>query len=574
MSVLVNSSINGSYRCGSLVGYNGGIVQACFNVGSTDGYNNAGGLIGENSGSDWGCCEPESGSKGYVYNSWSIGPVNGEWDVGSFIGDNNGNVQNCLAYCSIPYQGYGGIDLIGDNDEWRAEVYGCYYPSESCSLGQEEGIVRKSAADLQHQSTYENWDFANIWAIQEGRGTAYIAQFAEGRDQHLTIVPEVTSPGNQNPVETILPEFSGNVDTSSGDFVNAIWQISTSYDFSGAKTWMGCASNCYENAILNSSFTSKLPPMHALEYNNVYFVRVTLQTSYGAWTDWSAPNMFALRKPNDPMATGKQNLEVALGAVALNGVLLGDNLHEAAGDFASAVSRDPNDYEARIFSSVTKVLELADNSEFRNLIAEFGYTFGDSLCGGYTGALDMASAPLPNECVDRIAAQCEPVLESALVDLEAIPTNWPGSVTLRSEEFDIDETVEIDRGDVLFLRSMLNASQAFLSFAQAYDVTIEYANTNIFLPDITAPVAAITLDGDIEDWADVPEAVKSDDYQLETVKIAYSNDMAYLLFKMAEDTPLNRLWGRLNLRMECIHKMHFSTRIITMNVAKSQRTFR
>ncbi len=131
-------TVTGTDYVGGLLGRNyRSLLEDSYSHAAVSGSNYVGGLVGHLGGSSWS-------SAGELYRSYSSGSVQGtESSVGGFLG-----VQ-------------GGYSTVADN-YWDTESSG-----QATSAGG-TGVVGKTTAQMRQQETFVNWDFVDIWAIQEG----------------------------------------------------------------------------------------------------------------------------------------------------------------------------------------------------------------------------------------------------------------------------------------------------------------------------------------------------------------------------------------------------------------------
>ena len=182
---LSQSRVWGRDYVGSLVGWqNGGSITRCYiNEGycSTDGRNFVGGLVGYNDSGD-------------ISKSFNIGYVQGSSYLGGLVGCNlSANVNNSYStaytYASTSYTGglvgynssstitdcysYGYVysdggysgGLVGYNT--GGTVNGSYWDIDYSGHLTSAGGVGKTSEQMRKQATFGNWDFDNIWDIQE-----------------------------------------------------------------------------------------------------------------------------------------------------------------------------------------------------------------------------------------------------------------------------------------------------------------------------------------------------------------------------------------------------------------------
>ncbi len=154
-------------------------ITECYAIGDVVGIDdNVGGLIGYN-------------RRGEVLRSYAIGTVTGSENiVGGLIGLlMNGNVKQCYAHGNVSgVERVGG--LVGDS-RWRSvvESYSVgqvtgqediggligadhgnnyernYYDKDTSGMNDVENAIPLSTVEMQHQESFENWDFDTVWSI-------------------------------------------------------------------------------------------------------------------------------------------------------------------------------------------------------------------------------------------------------------------------------------------------------------------------------------------------------------------------------------------------------------------------
>ncbi len=178
---------SGSNYVGGLVGFSKGIIDSSYHIGeSVTGYSYVGGLVGKG----------ESISR-----SMALGNVSGKSYLGGLVGMSNGYIVQSYANGNVVGDnylggliGYGGVLLresyVSGNIEGKEgdSVYvGCiigygsldvsdsYYDSTKCGLDMNGdmrvtsvvGTLGKNTAEMQTQSTFENWNFETYWQIMD-----------------------------------------------------------------------------------------------------------------------------------------------------------------------------------------------------------------------------------------------------------------------------------------------------------------------------------------------------------------------------------------------------------------------
>lgn len=160
------------------------ISYATGNVETTG--NNVGGFIGYLEDytyrSNWG-----NHSYTYVQNVFAHGTVNGNDNVGSLIGYVYGHVRGS-AYTTISIEqtyalgkatsigekiGFIGL-LVKEETRTNITVSNSYWVPETTGLETSEYGTSKSIDSMFYESEFPNWDFTNVWKIEEGNTLPYL----------------------------------------------------------------------------------------------------------------------------------------------------------------------------------------------------------------------------------------------------------------------------------------------------------------------------------------------------------------------------------------------------------------
>lgn len=120
-------------------------LQNTFFMGSVQGKDNIGGLIGSSQGTGINAAY-SFGSR--IYNSYVNGNIKGENNLGAIFGYKYGHASTNLSY-------------------WVPETTGL----NSCDDG-----IMKNLANMYNQNEFTNWDFNNIWNIDEGVTMPYLRE--------------------------------------------------------------------------------------------------------------------------------------------------------------------------------------------------------------------------------------------------------------------------------------------------------------------------------------------------------------------------------------------------------------
>lgn len=164
-------SIETNYNAGGIAGKNqAGYIYNSYNLGDVSGasgivdsYGGVGGLVGFN-------------NSGYIYNSYNQGDVSGNYNIGGLIGHNYSSdyvINNSYSSGKIANAVNAG-GVIGQNDPANIGCYNTYWDSDvasvpnGCGLGDCAGAEGTSTPSMIQMTTYSNWNFADIWHIDDG----------------------------------------------------------------------------------------------------------------------------------------------------------------------------------------------------------------------------------------------------------------------------------------------------------------------------------------------------------------------------------------------------------------------
>ena len=153
-----DGSVSGNQYIGGLAGsqYIGNIINS-YATGNVSGKVAVGGLVGENTGS--------------ISNCFASGDVSGEDEAGGLIGSNWSDILNCYAKGDVSgNEDLGG--LVGRHHEGNIDY--SYYDKETSGQDDTGKGIPKTTAEMMQQSTFETWDFTNIWGIDEDEGYPYL----------------------------------------------------------------------------------------------------------------------------------------------------------------------------------------------------------------------------------------------------------------------------------------------------------------------------------------------------------------------------------------------------------------
>lgn len=170
--VVESAYIVGKENVGAIVGKNKGNVRQVFASGTVVGNRAVGTLVGQNIGT--------------IVNSYAMGFVDGDTWVGGLVGRNEGGTINRTYYVGkvLGYVYFGG--LVGTNNSGK--VLYSYWDKDVSGLPISSGGTGKTTAEMVSASTYLNWDFNNVWNIDEGSNYPYLRILGEYTYPEPTII--------------------------------------------------------------------------------------------------------------------------------------------------------------------------------------------------------------------------------------------------------------------------------------------------------------------------------------------------------------------------------------------------
>ena len=143
---------------GGLVGFNSGQIYDCYTIGSIQGYNSSGGLVGHNYRDMF---DPDLDC-GAISNCYATGDVSGNEYVGGLAGQNSGEISQCLAVGNVSgLNKVGG--LVGNIGFDEGSISDSYATGDISGNEQVGGLVGYSNGSI-HQS----------FAVSEVHGTVYV----------------------------------------------------------------------------------------------------------------------------------------------------------------------------------------------------------------------------------------------------------------------------------------------------------------------------------------------------------------------------------------------------------------
>lgn len=116
-------------------------------------------------------------NNGDITNSYARGTTSGRGTIrfiGGLIAGNTGDVEKCYAGGTL--SGRGNVNAIGGliGIDYQGNISDSYYDRETTGRKDDELGIPKSTRAMKRQATFENWDFAVTWGIEEGATYPYL----------------------------------------------------------------------------------------------------------------------------------------------------------------------------------------------------------------------------------------------------------------------------------------------------------------------------------------------------------------------------------------------------------------
>ncbi len=157
------SNVNGNFRAGGLVGRNyGGNIFESYTTGHVAGEEYVGGLTGSNV------------NAGKIYNSYSTTNITANNIGGGLTGINRGEISRCYAAGNVTVINSFSGGLVGYHDEINGIINNSYYDTSATGQNDNTKGIPLSPIDMQKQASFINWEFLNIWQIDENESYPYL----------------------------------------------------------------------------------------------------------------------------------------------------------------------------------------------------------------------------------------------------------------------------------------------------------------------------------------------------------------------------------------------------------------
>ncbi|WP_432406681.1 GLUG motif-containing protein [Wukongibacter sp. M2B1] len=179
------------YMVGGLVGYayvntENSTIEESYAVGNVEGRKEVGGLIGK------GYCNKAS-KRITVENCFALGDINSTDGTYGYIGGLIGYLYGHSSSRNIVRNSYsaGKVSSISNNNEggligypFYVDIIDSYYDSTNTGFTTPEEQARTSE-QLMQQNTFSNWNFTNIWDINNGSSYPYLRNVKIPKDDNM-----------------------------------------------------------------------------------------------------------------------------------------------------------------------------------------------------------------------------------------------------------------------------------------------------------------------------------------------------------------------------------------------------
>lgn len=242
---------------GSFVGYNNGTISRSFATGNaTVGEARGGGFAGQNAGTisdsyatgnvSGGCCA-NAGFTGHnigtIRRSYSTGTAAGSFAIGGFVGED-----------------WSGGGSVYQNNYWDTSTSG---------IGGSIGATGLTTAQMKQQASFANWDFTDVWSINEGtdypRIRAFIGSCLVCAVPLKNLVHWLPGDGHSRDIRG-----SGNASLMNGaTYVNG--EVFTGFGFDGSNQYLSIPQATVLPVRGTSDFTIEAWISHQGDANNEAF---------------------------------------------------------------------------------------------------------------------------------------------------------------------------------------------------------------------------------------------------------------------------------------------------------------
>ncbi|SHL05600.1 immunoglobulin domain-containing protein, partial [Desulforamulus aeronauticus] len=231
----VKGQVAGNTTVGGMVGQSTGLIRQSYSSCNVSAIRfDVGGLVGSHYGQIWesyttgnvttptNICAGGLVGRNYrdssILDSYATGHVSGNSMIGGLVGSNNqGSIVSSYAKGRVQKTNPLGIigGLVGAVSGGTTER--SYWDIQTSTQEASAGGTGKSTTEMKTQSTFEDWDFNDVWAMAESHdGYPYLI---------WTVTPTIYSQPEDQTINAGEPaSFSVRASTTAGDPVNYQWK--------------------------------------------------------------------------------------------------------------------------------------------------------------------------------------------------------------------------------------------------------------------------------------------------------------------------------------------------------------
>ena len=214
-----------------------------------------------------------------------------------------------------------------------------------------------------------------------------------------------------------------------------------------------------------------------------------------------------------------------------------NNLASIQSGYAEKKANTEAGWKAAVEHAVTTLAMLGEDPLVANTCKQFGYDLDYGKMDAI-GSLNFDKAPDSNTLTDNAFAKIKSAAETAISDLDFVIDNiGSGFLTIPADEYDLDASIKVDKGDVLYVKSSLEMALAAVYWVKAYNVEVDYAQlkSDMINPVITKVANAPTIDATL--WNAINPVEMDYDSRVASVKAAINGDNLYILIKKGAGFP-------------------------------------
>ena len=128
----------------------------------------------------------ESNSFINIKNCYAEGNSLIRYFCGGFCGriansNSNISIENCYSIGRVYIKSVkrGGFSVIDNIKSEKKKIISCYWDTQTSEIDSSDGGTGKTTSEMMMQSTFENWDFDDVWCIVEGKTYPQLQYFVD-----------------------------------------------------------------------------------------------------------------------------------------------------------------------------------------------------------------------------------------------------------------------------------------------------------------------------------------------------------------------------------------------------------